>query len=345
MPDPDAYHAQIRAARDVGLRMSAVQAEAFRRLLEEYAEELSARVVTGLATGGEVRAFRIVREILDQLARDMALATRRTVELTAHRVASMHAQALAELATGTGVTLELGGLGVTAAQAVLARPELAASFRTIRRTSVRAVDDILRRALLRGASADALAMELRLHVVGADAVPPRLLLDRRRIGYDAIESMGYQRTRRNLLLVRRQAGRVANRARLIARTESMGAEWEANIRSAEASPVVAAIHWRLSRRHAETCQCDALARADIYGLGPGHYDPRRVPPRPHPRCICLMLHVLRPVEEWTTPRGPVPDRRLDADELADAFELYPSQRDSLAAVLETAERTRRREAA
>ncbi|MGH7577929.1 MAG: hypothetical protein ACREM1_22765, partial [Longimicrobiales bacterium] len=233
-----------------------------------------------------------------------------------------------------GVLSTFGGIGTSAAQAVLARPELARAFRTVRRESVTAVDGIIQRALLRGATSDKLERELRLHVLGADTLPARLLLDRRRIGYRAIQALGYEPTRENLRAVRREAGQVANRARLIARTEPMNAEHEAGIQAAIASPVVAAIQWRLSGRHPVRDQCDDLAHGDWFGLGPGIYDPRQVPRRPHPRCLCLRTHVLRSPEEWGAERGPLPALRSDAAARIDAIEdLTPSQKRNLGSVL------------
>lgn len=57
--------------------------------------------------------------------------------------------------------------------------------------------------------------------------------------------------------------------------------------------------------------CDLLAEADCYGLGPGVYDPRQAPGKPHPRCLCYLRNILREPSEWGQPRGPVPERILD----------------------------------
>ena len=263
MPDAialTAYARQIEAARAVGLSMTRTQAQAFLRILEAYAEELSARVAAGIATRTQEQSLAMAREIIRQMVRDLAVATGHGVRVTSDRVADIYAQATGDLLRSDPAGAAFTGtlfpaLNTSAAQAVLSRPELSAAFVTIRRESVIAVDKIIQRAILRGATSTRTAMELRLHVLGADALPADLLLDRRRIGYDAIQAMGYEPTRENLLLVRKNAGQVAAKAQLIARTESMNAEWEAHMQAAAASPVVAAIRWKLSHRHKDVDAC------------------------------------------------------------------------------------------
>ncbi len=353
MPDGialSAYARQIEAARNVGLAMTRTQAQAFMRLLEVYAEELSARVAAGIATRTQEQSLALAREIIRQMVRDLAVTTGNGVRLTSDRVADIYARATGELLRSDPAGASFGGtlfpaLNTASAQAVLSRPELSASFVTIRRSSVEAVDQIIRRGLLRGATSTRVAMELRLHILGADALPPDLLLDRRRIGYDALRAMGYEPTRENLLLVRQQAGQVAAKAQLIARTEPMNAEWEAHMRAAADSPVVRAIQWELSSRHPEADVCDVLAQGDWYGLGPGVYDPRMVPPRPHPRDLCRHRDIVADPADWGRARGELPGRRLEVTDVALVYELPPSQEAMLARALTVGESRLRQQAA
>lgn len=348
MPDPtalSAYARQIEAARNVGLGMTRTQAAAFLRILESYADELAARVAAGIATRTQEQSLALAREIIQQMVRDMAVATGNGVRVTSNRLAEIYAQATGSLLESGRPGLVTGplfpGLGTSAAQAVLSRPELSAAFVSVRRASVASVDQIIRRALVRGATSTRVAMELRLHIMGADAFPAGLLLDRRRIGYDAIRELGYEATRENLAQVRKMAGQVAAKAQLIARTEPMNAEWEAHMQAAADSPVVRAIHWELSSRHPHTDACDILAEGDWYGLGAGVYDPRMVPPRPHPRCICRHRDLIAPVSEWGRPRGALPGRRLNVADVIRVYELPPSQETMVARALEVGEyRTR-----
>lgn len=352
MPDPialSAYHRQIEAARNVGLAMTRTQAQAFLLILEGYVDELAARVAAGIATRSQEQSLAIAREIIRQMVRDLAVATNNGVRVTANRVAEIYAEATGALLQVERPDLATGilfpNLGASSAQAVLSRPELSAAFVSVRRSSVATVDQIIRRGLLRGATSTRVAMELRLHIIGADALPAGLLLDRRRIGYDAIRELGYEPTRENLQLVRRLAGQVSDRAQLIARTEPMNAEWEAHMQAAADSPVVQAIQWELSSRHPHTDVCDCLAEGDWYGLGPGIYDPRMVPPRPHPRCLCRHRDIIAPVSHWGQARGDVALRRLVVSDVIAAYDLPPSQEAMLARALAVGEARVRRQAA
>lgn len=61
------------------------------------------------------------------------------------------------------------------------------------------------------------------------------------------------------------------------------------------------------------------------GLGAGTFDPRHVPPRPHPRCLCGRRHVLREPGEWGAPRGELPALVVSPTEAAQAEGWPPSQ--------------------
>lgn len=332
----DRYHAQIVAAREVGLQLGAAQERAFLQLLEEALEELDALVQKGLAGPGVVRTRAEVLRLLEQLQEELARSAAAGMRLTVRRVADLHARATLGLLEDGGrpelgdhVRHAFGGLGARAAAAVLARPELSRAIAGVREDAVATADRVLRRGVLRGSSAEEISRALRLSIRGAEAFPPEALRDLRRIGHGTLDAMGLAPTAENLAHVRETAGAVARRARLIARTEIMAAEHEAGIQAAIDSPVVAAIHWFLSNRHAHRCECDVLAEQDLFGLGPGHYDPRHVPARPHPRCLCGRRHVLRPVHEWGSPRAEAPALRVDLRDVAKEYGFPPSKTTSL----------------
>jgi hypothetical protein len=104
----------------------------------------------------------------------------------------------------------------------------------------------------------------------------------------------------------------------------MQAEAEAFAQGAADSPVVAYVEVRLSYRHTEACSCEPIAKLDLYGFGPGRYDPRQVPPRPHPRCSCPRSTILRSESEWGAERGPIPDLAVDLEKEAEAYGISPS---------------------
>lgn len=320
MADFPAYHRALADARAVGLSLTRAQAEAFVRLLEAHAEEIASRVSAGLARRGDRAALRVAAELIRELSRDLAISTRNGVTITANRVADIYAEATLAVLGEARPDLSLGtwfdGLGARTAASVLARTELAAAFRTIRRESVATVDRIIARALLRGATSPQLALELRAHVVGAEGLTPAELAAR----------LGYEATPENLAFLRTEAGQVARRAELIARTEIMTAEHETHVWGAAGSPIVKALRWKLSTRHSHYDICDVLAEQDLYGLGPGLYDRRQVPARPHPRDICRTEDVLfEDPEEFGRGLGPVPARSRQVADVIEEYGLPPSQ--------------------
>lgn len=340
MPHPEIgrYNRQILEARRVGLALTARQVRVLLRILRDWTDELTSAVRLGLATREQVERLQLIRELAHQLRLELATAMGEGVRVTARRMAELHAEATLALVESAGVagvraSIEaFTGVGLSAAQSVLARPELSRAFVSIGDEVAETVDEILIQAAARGASARSLEMELRTFVLGADEIPERLLLDRRRIGFDAIEAMGYEPTPENLQAVRAHAARVSNRARLIGRHELMVAEHEAGVRLAEASPVVKAVDWFLSNRHPAEDECDVLAGAtgaDFYGLGAGLYPPERVPARPHPRCLCGRRHKLLDPEQWGEGRGEVPGLRVQPADVADSLDMNPSRTRSL----------------
>lgn len=322
------YHRQLLEARRVGLALIGRQEDLLLELLQEYAEEIERIVRRGFGTTAHRRLLAELEEVIVQLTRDMAASTGQGIRLTAERIAEIHARATVALAGETVVGAAFGGIGLQAAQAVIARPELSRAFVSIRRESIQTVDRILQRGILRGATPAQIARELRAHIAAPESLlegDAVLLRDRRRIGYEAIKQLGYEPTPENLAHVRAEAGRIADRARLIARTEIATSAHEAAVQAAINSPVVAALRWTLSARHPLRDVCDLLAEGDFYGLGPGVYDPRAVPGKPHPRCLCYLREILRPVSEWGKPRGPVPARILDPGVVIEGEGLPPSQ--------------------
>lgn len=111
-------------------------------------------------------------------------------------------------------------------------------------------------------------------------------------------------------------------SRRIGITEINTAHWEADRLAAVTSPVVKAVKMALSGRHAAIgipCECDVLTQVDLYDLGQGVYYPETCPSRPHPFCACLMLFILRKVEEWQKPKVIPPKPREISDSTIEDF--------------------------
>jgi len=124
-------------------------------------------------------------------------------------------------------------------------------------------------ALARGQSATSLAEDLQKFVLGGS------------------EGMGQS---------------VAYKAFRLARSEINNAYHESRRLSAIASPVVAAMEWKLSNRHPGWDICNMLAQQNLYGLGAGVYPSEQLPPKPHPNCICYTLDKLRSPADWQKPK-------------------------------------------
>lgn len=322
------YARELAGARRIGLAMGEAQTRKLLLSLQDFLDDMTARIKPG--TFNRAEAFRgLARGLIAELTQELEQSVATGIGITARAVVEKHALATARLLQDVGSGLSVAGVfagvDVAAAQAMLSRPELSAAFKTIRGDLVRDVDRTLINAAATGTSSTDLARQLRLTVVGSEDIPDELLLDRRRITKAALEKLGVDPTPANLRHFRTRAGRVANAAQLIARTEMANAEHEAAIAAAEASPVVSAIRWLLSNRHPRTDVCDVFAKADHHGLGPGVFDKRRVPPRPHPRCLCPHVHVLRPEEEWGQDLPRPPKVQWSPGHVQELFNLSPSQ--------------------
>lgn len=76
-------------------------------------------------------------------------------------------------------------------------------------------------------------------------------------------------------------GGVSYASKRLARTELNNAFHTAQAGLAEQNPWTAGVRWHLSRSHPKRDRCDDLAGK--------LYAPRRVPPRPHPQCLCVLI--------------------------------------------------------
>lgn len=344
MAGSEEYFRTLAEARRVALALTAAQGEVLLRVLQAYADELAARVAAGIASRSQQESLRIAEAVIRRMSIDLARATREGVAVTARRLAELHSAALQSLlsgsAAGAGITVSLAGIGASAAQAVLARPELSAVFVSVAAESTATVDDLIRTALLRGQTQQQLAMALRLHLIGADALPASLLLDRRTIGKATLEALGLDPSPENVARVRQMAGRVAYRGELIARAETMNAELEVDVQASAASPVVAWLQWLTSQRHPKEDICDDIQDTDWYGLGEGVFPPELVPARPHPNDLCRRRHILRPQSQWGQPRGALPELLEDPAAVAEASGRSPSQVAALVRAFSVAEARR-----
>jgi hypothetical protein len=88
-------------------------------------------------------------------------------------------------------------------------------------------------------------------------------------------------------------GRVAVPARHLIMSDIIERHGQTSVAQARRTPG-ALVLWDLAPWHKEADECEDLAERDT-GHGPGLYDPRDVPGRPHIGCVCLVIF-LPPME-------------------------------------------------
>lgn len=115
--------------------------------------------------------------------------------------------------------------------------------------------------------------------------------------------------------------KLAWRANVIARSESVEAMRQSYVKQSANKPGVVAFDWKLSNRHeghghggAKQDVCDILAHQNAYKLGPGRYPKDKVPSLPHPCCLCTPVAVFDETyfERAENDQGAVPPAMQDA---------------------------------
>ncbi len=340
----DRYHRQVAAARKAGLELTRRQQAELSSVLEDFADELGDRIRSGFGTTNDVLLEREIRNLIRELHSGISSHILKHSRLQARAMSEMHARAHNDALSVAGLTGEafenrMAAVSANLAQAVFARDGITGTFRTLRRGTAQQAQLILKRASIRGSSIDSVERQMRLLVQGAESIPEELLIDRRLISkrtlteYFGIDSP----TNEEVAAVRRAARAVAGRSRLISRTEMMNVEQEATAIAMAQSPIVEAGQWFLSSRHSDFDQCDALATSDFYELGSGVYPSDAIPPRPHPRCLCGVEHILRDPSQWGTPKKRGVKLQLNPKREAKRLGLNGSQTRSLQSALGIAE--------
>lgn len=148
------------------------------------------------------------------------------------------------------------------------------------RENRRRIDDILREGIRNGEDAVSVARRLEQYL-NPDTAPTKYLKDGRIV-------------RRNSTATPGRGGYGSSFARTLARTEVTRAHGMATIQAAKITPGNAGIRWRLSASHVDQDECNDLASADSYDLGPGVYLVSAVPTYPrHPNDMCALLQEMK----------------------------------------------------
>jgi hypothetical protein len=86
-------------------------------------------------------------------------------------------------------------------------------------------------------------------------------------------------------------GGVRYAAMRLGRTELNNAFHRTSVDMAKSQPWVEGVKWNLSGSHPRADICDEYAHADN-GMGPGVYEPKDTPSKPHPQCLCYLTFVV-----------------------------------------------------
>lgn len=323
------YTETIAAARSAALAdLSPVLRLRLARLLIEELDTVALRYLAGTIT--EAQARRMVQDIRQALVRYGQRGTaevRLALQRAARAATGAHRTALLSLlgeqgAASLGLSASFGGIPTRALAMLAVRRGQAAGAGLVYRSLspfmaaryAGALDRALLQSLARGRSVDEAARSLLKALAGGSGAlggdPDRAYL-RAVVDRYGLRGGLRQAAREAGIASDPQAAALARRlgydARRIARTEVASAFREADNLAALESPVVKGVRHRLSGNHPQIDECDILATADFYGLGPGVYPPGYAPALPHPHCLCFLETVLRDPSEYGDPK-PSPSR-------------------------------------
>jgi uncharacterized protein YoaH (UPF0181 family) len=122
--------------------------------------------------------------------------------------------------------------------------------------------------------------------------------------------------------LRQQVNTVRYQTMRLVRSEFGQGFHESGILAAQASPLVAAIQWRLSNSHPKFDVCDMIESWDGYGLGSGVYPVTNVPPLPHPSDLCYTIEILRHPADIDQPKPDPKRRKLPKEPFNDLKSQY-----------------------
>lgn len=93
------------------------------------------------------------------------------------------------------------------------------------------------------------------------------------------------------LISARAPGGVSYSAMRLGRTELNNAFHTTQTRSYAEQPWITGVKWVTSGSHPRPDVCDEYATQDGFDLGPGVFDRRNVPGKPHPQCLCHIVAI------------------------------------------------------
>jgi hypothetical protein len=299
----DAYTEAIREARQRGYTLSR---QALAKIVQTF-KDAAARVEFDLQASDspltEERAQSLKQQIegvLQELEQQTGATTDTAVRQTVDDVVAIHEQVVADLlehhiGETPLVTIQQGldRINTRAVAVLAARNDVssgAAGFQTLMKYHLEAagpdLDRLISSAIARGVSSQQLTRDVADFLANGVA-------NLNGYGLTLADTDG-------LASLQADAARIAT-------SETLNALRESQTQAMMASSVIDAVQWGLSGNHFDIDECDLLAEADWYGLGPGFYPPEKLPVAPHPWCRCGPKATrLRHPSTWNTPRPPAP---------------------------------------
>lgn len=301
----DAYRAAQLAARALEGTLDRETAARIAKALRDYANGLETgwvRDLNRLPTAEQrvtaVRSIRRLRDLADQLERDLAGAITTGQRVALERTVELWRRASVEAWPSGLVVPADGHLPLVVAQAAVDSAQHLKTLLTDRvELARREVQWILTEGLAEGVSPVVLARRLRPYVQGADKFPDRLIF-----GPDGRQTIDL----RNAPPAFRGAARqLRYNTERIAFSEIHNARVAAELAAFRADPLIEAVRWTLAPDRGAVKApdvCDVLATTDFYGLGAGIFPIERTPLSPHPFDRCERVPVLRPVSQANDPK-------------------------------------------
>lgn len=292
-----------RALAQARRRTGALNTDVARRVetaLRLWAEQLERRVATlpDQRAAWALQSAQLTRQTADELATTVIRATDEARTVAYEETLDIWRRALGRI-VGDAREADrlLGALHVPSLSLVgqYAGLGAATTWKTlVRDDAARAAaeaDALIVQALTAGVGPEELGRRLRRYVQGSQTFAA-LFRD-----VETPDGTTVRLDLRRLPAALRGAGRkVDYQARRIAFTELHNARAEAEVQYFRVDPLVAAVRWQLSPDRGTQVlpdECDLLAKADWYGLGPGIYPVTHVPAPPHPFDRCERMPVAR----------------------------------------------------
>lgn len=290
---PASYRsAQVRA-REAEYALSRDSVRDLAKTMRSFADDISRGVIqVGHGTSGAEASAQMVRSAAKKLERRLVTMVGENRLLSFQEIEQIWRSTGLELAKIRGLPNAMMGAVRTPPLTMMGAYESvggAGNWKTLLPKYVgRAateVDQIVRNALLQGASPEELARRLRPYVQGSEQFQ-QAFRDFGKIDMRTLRSPD----------VEGAAKQMEYNALRIAEAELHNARAEAEVQQYIMDPYIKCVAWRLSPDRGSfegIDECDVLAEQDLYGLGDGVYPVNAVPLTPHPFDRCERVPILQ----------------------------------------------------